>query len=188
MKSELIYAEDGVLHITKPNGLRYKFENVDPPELGFDYQVLIYADLEVKIVEYQDGVPFDKQKLVNLTDEEKDAIELYIENSEPPIGVSLNQQHIEHINEVCHDFVEKELQMHGFNNFPEIVYAGREGSSHPLRSDARRVMEYADAVWCCYMQIQDEISNTREDFLKDVEEYLSVIPTPLLAPDSKNER
>ena len=46
MKSELIYTEDGVLNIQKPNGLRYIFENCDAPELGFEYDVLVYADIE----------------------------------------------------------------------------------------------------------------------------------------------
>ena len=74
--------------------------------------------------------------------------------------------------------------MYGFDNFVEVVYAGREGSAHPYRSEARRVLEYADAVWCCFVQVQDEINNTREDFLKEIEEYITVIPTPQGAPDS----
>jgi len=184
MKSELIYGEDGVLHITKQNGLRYSFENVDPPALGFEYEVLIYADLEIKIEKWEDDKHFDEQESFFLTDADKDSIELYIENSEPPLGFNLNRQYINEINNVCHDFVNEQMKMTGFDNLNEVVYAGREGSAHPRRSDARRIMEYADAVWMCYVQVEEEIYNTREDTLKDMQEYLSVIPTPLLAPDT----
>jgi len=184
MKSELIYTEDGVLNIQKPNGLRYNFENCDAPELGFEYDVLVYADIEVKIVKWEEGVDFEQQNQVQLTDEEIDAIELYVENSEPPIGHNLNRQHINQINQLCTGFVDDVSSMYGFDNFVEVVYAGREGSAHPYRSEARRVLEYADAVWCCFVQVQDEINNTREDFLKEIEEYITVIPTPQGAPDS----
>lgn len=187
MKSELIFTEDGNLQITKPNGLRYSFDNCDAPDLGFDYEMLVYADLEIKIVKWKDGVDFEKQDALPLTDEEKDAIELYIENSEPPIGFNLNQQHKQEINNICHEFVKEVVHRYGFDDLIEVVFAGREGSSHPRRSAARRVAEYADAVWCCYVQIEDEINNTREDFLKEVDEYCVVIPTPLLAPDSYME-
>ena len=183
MKSELIYTEDGVLNIQKPNGLRYNFENCDAPELGFEYDVLVYADIEVKIVKWEEGVDFEQQNQVQLTDEEIDAIELYVENS-VSIGHNLNRQHINQINQLCTGFVDDVSSMYGFDNFVEVVYAGREGSAHPYRSEARRVLEYADAVWCCFVQVQDEINNTREDFLKEIEEYITVIPTPQGAPDS----
>ena len=114
MKSELIYGEDGVLHITKQNGLRYSFENVDPPALGFEYEVLIYADLEIKIEKWEDGKHFDEQESLFLTDADKDSIELYIENSEPPLGFNLNRQYINEINNVCHDFVNEQMKMIGF--------------------------------------------------------------------------
>tara|TARA_B100002019_G_scaffold293269_1_gene319759 strand:- start:6525 stop:7115 length:591 start_codon:yes stop_codon:yes gene_type:complete len=188
MKSELVYSEDGVLHITKPNGLRYRFENVDPPELGFQYDVLVYADLEVKVEKWDDERNFEQQDTITLTDEEKDACELYIENSEPPIGHSLNRQHIQQINETCHQYIDEVIMQYGFDCLNEVVYAGREGSAHPNRSLARRVTEYADAVWCCFVQVEDEINNTREDFLKSVEEYLTPIPTPLMTPDSSPQQ
>ena len=38
------------------------------------------------------------------------------------------------------------------------------------------------------MQVEDEINNTREDFLKSVEEYLTPIPTPLMTPDSSPQQ
>ena len=115
MKSELIFTEDGNLQITKPNGLRYSFDNCDAPDLGFDYEMLVYADLEIKIVNWKDGVDFEKQDALPLTDEEKDAIELYIENSEPPIGFNLNQQHKQEINNICHEFIKEVVHRYGFD-------------------------------------------------------------------------
>ena len=38
---------------------------------------------------------------VTSTDTEKDAVESYIENAEPPIGVSLNQQYCQRLNDVA---------------------------------------------------------------------------------------
>jgi len=57
----LIYCENGNLTIRKPNGLQYTFENTDKPELGFHYDVLIYDDIECKIMEWVDGKPFEEQ-------------------------------------------------------------------------------------------------------------------------------
>ena len=45
-----IFTEDNNLHITKPNGLRFQFENVDKPNLGFEYDVVIYDKEEFKIL------------------------------------------------------------------------------------------------------------------------------------------
>ena len=50
----LIFTEDNNLHLTKPNGLRYQFENVDKPNLGFDFDVLVYDNEEFKILSYDD--------------------------------------------------------------------------------------------------------------------------------------
>jgi len=186
MKSEFIYTENGDLKITKPNGLTYEFNNVDAPELGFEYDMIVYSDVEVKIVKWNEELTFDSQEHVQLTDEEKDAIELYIENSEPPLGHSLNKQYIDQLNSFCHENVDGQLQIYGFDNVVDVLVAGREGSAHPRRSHARRVLEYVDAVWCCYQQIEEEIFNTREDYLKDINEYFSIVPQPLQAPDSQN--
>jgi len=81
-----IYDENGNLIIRKPNGLEYTFENTDKPNLGFDFDVVVYDDIEVKIVEWEDGKDFDAQQKINLNDTERDAIEQYIENSAPPEG------------------------------------------------------------------------------------------------------
>ena len=74
-------------------------------------------------------------------------------------------------------------QKHGFDDFFESVYAGREGSAHPYRSDARRVLEYADAVNNVLDGLFREISVTREDTLKPIEDYLMALPTPSTLKD-----
>ena len=45
----LIYCENGNLTIRKPNGLEWQHEQVDKPELGFEYDVLVYDDIECKV-------------------------------------------------------------------------------------------------------------------------------------------
>ena len=50
----LIYTESGKLIIRKPNGLEWEYENVDQPELGFDYEVLVYDDIGLAAL----AVPF----------------------------------------------------------------------------------------------------------------------------------
>ena len=63
MKNALVYTEDNKLWIRKPSGLNYEFVNVDKPELGFDYEVLIYDDIEVKVEKWDDSKGnFDSQK------------------------------------------------------------------------------------------------------------------------------
>ena len=63
--------------------LEYTFENTDKPNLGFDFDVVIYDDIEVKILEWKDE-DFDSQQKINLNESEIDAIEQYIQNSAPP--------------------------------------------------------------------------------------------------------
>jgi hypothetical protein len=56
--------------------------------------------------------------------------------------------------------------------------AGRDGSNHPLRSDARRVLEYYDVLWNIYVNVMNDVKSTREDLLPDVEEYINRFPPP----------
>lgn len=173
-----IYDENGNLVIRKPNGLEYSFENTDKPNLGFDFDVVVYDDIEVKIVEWEDGKDFDDQQKINLNDSERDAIEQYIENSAPPEGISLNQQYSNNLIQVAEDYVSNQCDAYGFVNLIDVVAAAREGSNHPLRSDARRVLEYYDQVWNIYVNLMHEIQNTREDVLKPFDDYKYAFPIP----------
>ena len=94
-RNALIFTEQGNLFIRKPNGLEYEFQNVDRPELGFEYDVVVYDDIEIKIMKWNSEVGFDMQEKTDLTDAEKQMIEQYIDNSEPPMGISLNGQVIQ---------------------------------------------------------------------------------------------
>ena len=186
--NSLVYTEESKLIVEKPNGLKYEFDNVDAPDLGFEYDMIVYDDIEVKVLKWDDNKgDFNSQDKIPLTNEEKDAIETYIANSEPPIGWNLNNQYLRQINEICHQYVDDCSETYGFQNHIECTYGGREGSAHPYRSNAKRVLEYADAVWCIYVQIADEIQSTREDLLKSIDECLQVLPEAQQAPDSRQQ-
>ena len=73
----LIYCENGNLWIRKPNGLEWEHKNVDKPELGFEYDVLIYDDIECKVEKWNDEVELEQQDRLPLSETEKDAIEIY---------------------------------------------------------------------------------------------------------------
>ena len=174
----LIYCENGNLTIRKPNGLEWSFENTDRPELGFAYDVLVYDDIEVKILKWEVDKPFDNQSKITLNDEEIDAIETYIDNSAPPDGVNLNNQYSENLVMLCNQYCQEQVSTYGFTEPTEVLAAAREGSNHPLRSDARRVLEYYDAVWNVYVNVMNEVKSTREDLLKEYEFYSSQLPRP----------
>lgn len=174
----LIYCENGNLTIRKPTGLEYIFENTDKPELGFEYDVLVYDDIEVKILKWKDNIHFDNQEKINLIDSEIDAIETYISNSAPPEGVSLQNQYSDNLQKMCDGYIMDQSDSYGFSNIMDALAAGREGSNHPMRSDARRVLEYYDAVWNVYLNVVNEIKNTREDTLRDFEDYSNQLPSP----------
>ena len=174
----LIYCENGHLTIRKPNGLEWRHDNVDKPNLGFEYDVLIYDDIEVKIMEWKDNVQFDEQEKISLTDVELDAIENYIENSVPPSDVTLSNQYSQQINDVCRNYLDQQIQSYGFESLVDVMAAGRDGSNHPLRSDARRVLEYYDVLWNIYVNVMNDVKSTREDLLPDVEEYINRFPPP----------
>ena len=174
----LIYCENGNLTIRKPNGLEWNYENTDKPDLGFEYDVLVYDDIEVKILKWADGEIFDNQEKITLNDSEVDAIETYIENSAPPENVNLNNQYSQALVKVCNDYMLQQINSYVFSEVIEVVAAGREGSNHPLRSDARRVLEYYDAVWNVYVNVMNEIKTTREDLLLDFDHYMKQLPAP----------
>jgi len=184
-RNALVFTEQGNLFVRKPTGLEYEFENVDRPELGFEYDVLVYDDIEIKIMKWNSEVNFDMQEKTDLTDAEKQMIEQYIDNSEPPIGVSLNSQVIKKLYEMVNNYISESLDLHGFTDLAEVTFAGREGSNRPHRSNARRVMEYGDAIYNILDQITAEIMATREDIVKPVEEYGQHIPQPTGIPDHR---
>jgi len=181
----LIYTEDCKLIIRKPNGLEWEYENTDKPDLGFDFDVLIYQDIEVKVLKWEEGKSFEEQEKTALEGSDKDSIELYIENAEPPLGYSLNKQFIRQLEEITLDYVVQTSQQYGMYDLMYASIAGREGSNHPRRSDARRALEYFDAVWSVFESVSREISETREDTLKSFDEYLASIPNPSVKPDSR---
>ena len=182
-KNALVFTEQGNLFVRKPNGLEYEFKNVDRPELGFEYDVLVNDDFEVKIINWNSEVSFDMQEKSDLTDAETQMIEQYIDNSEPPMGVSLNNQMIQKLYDMVNQYISESLDSHGFTDLAEVTFAGREGSNHPHRSNARRVMEYGDAVYNILDQITAEIIASREDTLKPLDDYAQHIPQPTGIPD-----
>ena len=129
-------------------------------------------------MKWQEGIPFENQEKVTLADDEVDAIETYIENSAPPEHVNLNNQYSENLVNMCNNYCAEQVSMYGFTDVVECIAAGREGSNHPLRSDARRVLEYYDAVWNVYVNVANEIKETREDLLLDFETYSNQLPRP----------
>ena len=180
----LIYCENGNLTIRKPNGLEWRHENVDKPELGFEYDVLIYDDIECKVEKWVEGVVLDEQDKLPLSEIEKDAIEAYISNAEPPNGVSLNQQFIGRIAEIVRSNSVSQAEKYGFDDMVEVLIASREGSAHPHRSNARRVLEYIDAVTNVAEGVYREIAITREDTLKSLEDYILQLPPPSMGQNS----
>jgi hypothetical protein len=181
----LIFTEESNLFVRKPNGLEYEFKGVDRPEIGFDFDVLVYDDIEVKILSWNREVNFDMQDKTDLSDAEKEMCEQYIENSEPPFGTSLNNQVMASLTDRANNYLNEVVDIHGFTDLNEVIFAGREGSNHPQRSNARRVMEYGDAVYNVLDQICQEVRATREDTLKDMEEYMKHLPQPTRLPDHR---
>lgn len=174
----LIYCENGNLFIRKPNGLEWRHEQVDAPELGFAYDVLIYDDIECKVEEWEDGKDLEGQVKLPLSETDKDAVEAYINNAEPPHGISLNQQYVGRVAETVRNNTFQQVEKYGFEDIVEVLIAGREGSAHPHRGNARRVLEYADAISNVAEGVFREISITREDTLKPLEEYMLQLPPP----------
>ncbi len=174
----LIYCENGSLFIRRPNGLEWRHEQVDRPELGFEYEVLVYDDIEYKVEKWNAELPMEEQDRLPLSETDKDAIEAYIENCEPPQGINLNNQFISRISQVVLSNEETQAIKYGFDNIVEVLIAAREGSAHPHRSNARRVLEYIDALACVAEDVYKEISITREDTLKPLEDYLMQLPPP----------
>jgi hypothetical protein len=185
IKNALIFTEDSNLFVRKPTGLEYEFKGVDRPELGFEFDVLVYDDIEIKIMKWNRDVHFDMQEKTELTNAEKDMCEQYISNSEAPFGTSLNNQVMEKLTNRAGEYLNESTDMHGFSDLAEVTFAGREGSNHPHRSNARRVMEYGDAIYSVLDQICGEVQATREDQLKELDEYMSHLPPPTSLPDHR---
>lgn len=184
--NRLIYDGIGTLHIRTSNGLEWSYTETDRPDLGFDYVALVYDDVEFKVVDWKSGVELNEQETVKLTDDEKDAIELYLENVTPPAGVNLNQQVVNELTSWSNRLVKESLDKYGFDDLSECMYAGRPGSNHPHRNNSRLCMEFLDAVFCQLDLMVDEIVQTREDFLKSTDFYISRFPVSVNTEDQFN--
>ena len=45
----LVYDSDNVLHITNEKGLRWNYEKTQKPQFGFEYDLLFYKHILIKI-------------------------------------------------------------------------------------------------------------------------------------------
>jgi len=187
MMNALIYDEKSNLFVRKPNGLQYDFNNVDRPALGFNFDVLVYDDIQVKIENWDDSKPFHEQEQVQLTDAEKDMVEIYIENSEPPIGHTLNGQYMNILRDKFDELSNEAVGIVGFNCPVDAMIAGREGSNHPHRSNARRYLEWYDSTANVVLDVSRIIDSTREDHLEDINSYLNQIPRFAPAPEQPRD-
>ena len=179
----LVFDNNGNLFIRKESGLEYTFENVDAPALGFEYEMVVYDEDEFKVVEWVGDKPLEEQQQEPLTEGDKELCEQYIANSEPPEGVSLQSQLVQRLQDTVQDHILNMSDNYGFNDFVMVIYAGREGSNHPYRSNARRILEFADAQNTVLDDVAGEIHATREDFLKPFDEYVKILPLPVQLPD-----
>jgi hypothetical protein len=146
----------------------------------------LYDEDEFKIVNWDEDKPFEEQQQESLNENEKKLLEQYIANSEPPEGVSLVSQIVNRLGDMVDDHVNNMGNDNGFGDFMAAVYAGREGSNHPHRSNARRVLEFADAQHTILADVSSEVHSTREDFLKSFDDYARMFPTPTTLPDHPN--
>ena len=83
MMNALIYTENSQLIIRKPNGLEWDYENVDAPELGWEYDVLVYDDIEVCIENYDHSKSWDEQDKRSLSPAEKERIVVLLNSPDP---------------------------------------------------------------------------------------------------------
>ena len=177
----LIFTENNDLKITKTNGLRYEFNNVDKPSLGFDFDIIVYdGDEHWRIEKFDDSKLFEEHEQIALTDEQMSAVEVYIDASEPPLGVNLNDQLIDRLYDFQDNRLNEIASDYGFRDINECSWVGRHGSNHPKRTDARLVMECGDAFAAVTDTLIKEIEVTSEEMLKTFEEYTPYYPTPFL--------
>ena len=161
----LVFTENNDLKITKPNGLRYEFNNVDKPSLGFDFDILVYdGDEHWRIEKFDDSKLFEEHEQIALTDEQMSAVEVYIDASEPPLGVNLNDQLIDRLYDFQDNRLNEIASDYGFRDINECSWVGRHGSNHPKITDT----------------LIKEIEVTSEEMLKTFEEYTPYYPTPFL--------
>ena len=166
----LIYDAQNTLVIVKETGLRIVYQNVDKPELGFEYEGLVYDQDEFKILEVNPS-NWDASEKHPLTDSERDKIEKFIDDAEAPDGTNLNNQYIDDLYDVVAKNIYQLCIEMRIENLYEATYIGREDSNHPYRSDARRVLEFADSSYSILEQVVGTITRTREDQLKDFDDY-----------------
>lgn len=174
-----IYNEQGDLTIRKPNGLMWTINQCDKPNLGFDYDVIVYDNEEFKLVDLDPSKSIHEQK-ISLTEFDKDAIENFILSTEPPRGYNLNNQYLGELRDYCDDIFYRLIGDQGFDNLMKVMLASRQGSNHPNRKSAREVLEFYDAIETQFEIMKDEILLTREDNLRDISFYKSNFPLPNL--------
>lgn len=172
-----IYDENGNLSIRKTNGLRWTINQCDKPNLGFEYDIIVYDNEEFKIEKLDPSKDFRSQQ-VPLTELDKDAIENFILSTHPPRGFNLNNQYLDDLRDHCDELFHGLINDQGFDNIMSLVLASRQGSNHPKRKMAREVLEFYDAVETQFEITKEEILLTREDNLRDISYYRSNFPMP----------
>ena len=168
-----IYTQDNTLRLRDQRGLKWEYEQADAPVLGFDYDYLVYDDQKIKIIleKDKDG-NVTGEKITDLTNDEIDAIENYVMSAEAPDGVSLNNQFANELYDFTGQNIHEMCNRMRFPSIQECMVAGREGSNHPFRSDARRCLEFYDQAWQIFEQLKNQIMTAPEDQLQDFQYYM----------------
>jgi len=169
-----IYTQDNILRLRDQRGLKWEYDGADAPDLGFEYDYLIYDDQKIKVIleRDKDGNPTGEEKITDLNNEEIDAVENYVMSSEPPADITLNLQYAHDLFDATHMNINEMCNRMRFPNIYEALTAGREGSNHPFRSDARRCLEFFDQAWQIYEQLKVQIMSAPEDQLHPFDHYI----------------
>lgn len=170
-----IYQQDNSLKLRNEKGLRWEYEQTDAPSLGFEYDYIIYDDQKIKIIKKD-----DEEVVTDLTNDEIDAIEKYVLSAEPPEGVCLNQQYADDLWHFTAQNVREMCNQLRFGDIVEANVAGREGSNHPFRSDARRCLEFYDQAYLIFEELKNQIVAAPEDQLQDFDYYQKASLRPVM--------
>jgi hypothetical protein len=102
----------------------------------------------------------------------------FVTNLSPPVSVTLNKQMVTDLHVFAHGLINAVVTQLEYDGLLDVTITAREGSTDLYAEQARRILNYVDAVWNAYYGLSAQINNTPESELTTLKEYAEMMPFP----------
>lgn len=181
----LIYNKDTRELVIVRDEFKWIEPNLDPPELGFQYDFLFYEPTQ--------RCKYIAGKNIPLIQDEMDLIESFIATLTPSInGVNVEGVPFEDISDKLKQVNSILYRIHysiyltldklstnlRYRNMSDVLICGRVDSKDKYANEARRLLEFSDFLWNKFYDIRDEVDRIykSEEDMPDFTHFEAMLP------------